>query len=83
MRFHPKGLLVAATAVFVWASTGDGVVNALAHNMIFVASVYKNLSMPQFSATLLGLMGISSGTYLGFKVPETKATDIAPEPTLK
>lgn len=38
--------------------------------VIFCASVYKDLAMPEFSATLLGLMGISSGTYLGFKIPE-------------
>lgn len=40
--------------------------------VIFVTSVYKELAMPEFSATLLGLMGISSGTYLGFKFPEKK-----------
>lgn len=40
--------------------------------IIFVSSVYNNLTMPEFSATLLGLMGISSGTYIGFKFPETK-----------
>jgi len=28
--------------------------------IIFVSSVYNNLSMPEFSTTLLGLMGISS-----------------------
>jgi hypothetical protein len=38
--------------------------------IIFVSSVYNDLSMPEFSATLLGLMGISSGTYIGFKFPE-------------
>ena len=38
--------------------------------LIFVISVVKELAMPQFSDTLLGLMGISSGTYLGFKLPE-------------
>jgi hypothetical protein len=38
--------------------------------IIFVVSVWKSLAMPQFSETLLGLMGISSGTYLGFKFPE-------------
>ena len=32
-------LVLASIAVFVWASTADGVVNALAYNMIFVASV--------------------------------------------
>lgn len=38
--------------------------------LIFVGSVYKDLAMPNFDASLLGLMGISSGTYLGFKFPE-------------
>jgi hypothetical protein len=37
---------------------------------LFVYGVYKELAMPEFSATLLALMGISSGTYLGFKIPE-------------
>jgi hypothetical protein len=26
--------------------------------------------MPDFGVTLLGLMGISSGTYVGFKFPQ-------------
>jgi len=37
---------------------------------IFIIDVYNTLSMPQFDNTLLALMGISSGTYLGFKFPE-------------
>jgi hypothetical protein len=40
--------------------------------IMFASSVYNNLSMPEFSTTLLGLMGISSGTYIGFKFPESK-----------
>jgi uncharacterized membrane protein YhdT len=40
--------------------------------IIFVSSVYNRLTMPEFSATLLGLMGLSSGTYIGFKFPEQK-----------
>jgi chaperonin cofactor prefoldin len=40
--------------------------------VIFISSVYNELTMPEFSATLLGLMGISSGTYIGFKFPEEK-----------
>ena len=40
--------------------------------IIFVSSVYNNLSMPEFSTTLLGLMGLSAGTYIGFKFPEQK-----------
>jgi len=39
---------------------------------MFISSVYNQLTMPEFSATLLGLMGISSGTYIGFKFPEEK-----------
>ena len=38
--------------------------------IIFCDSVYYVLSMPTFSDTLLGLMGISGGTYIGFKIPE-------------
>ncbi len=38
--------------------------------IIFIASVYKVLSMPDFPTELLALMGISSGTYIGFKFPE-------------
>ena len=38
--------------------------------IIFLVSVTTALSMPEFSATLLTAMGISAGTYLGFKFPE-------------
>ena len=41
---------------------------------IFLYSVVWDLTMPEFNATLLALMGISSGTYLGFKLP-TKAEE--------
>lgn len=37
---------------------------------LFCAGVYSSLAMPEFSGTLLALMGISAGTYLGFKIPE-------------
>jgi hypothetical protein len=36
---------------------------------VFLQSVLWDLSMPEFSATTLALMGISSGTYIGFKLP--------------
>ena len=42
--------------------------------MIFCSSVYETLSMPEFNSTLLGLLGISSGTYLGLKFPEQGST---------
>jgi hypothetical protein len=49
--------------IFVWT---------LVLGIMFVANVYNELAMPEFSATLLGLLGISAGTYVGFKVPESK-----------
>jgi hypothetical protein len=60
----PDGVSFHRFQMFVWT---------LILGVIFLGSVYKDLSMPEFSATLLGLMGLSSGTYLGFKVPEKKA----------
>ena len=40
---------------------------------IFVRSAFVDLVMPEFDATTLGLMGISSSTYIGFKLPEQKS----------
>lgn len=37
---------------------------------VFVRNVIGQLAMPDFGTTLLTLMGISSGTYLGMKLPE-------------
>jgi hypothetical protein len=42
--------------------------------VIFIWSVYRNMTMPEFDASLLTLMGISSGTYVGFKFPEKLKT---------
>jgi hypothetical protein len=40
--------------------------------VVFVYTVHESLAMPDFDPKLLALMAISSGTYLGFKFPETK-----------
>jgi hypothetical protein len=48
---------------------------------IFIKSVYGDLAMPEFSDTILTLMGISAGTYIGFKIPE-RQTDPAVRPDL-
>lgn len=45
----------------------------VALSFIFLATVFNSLTMPDFNGTLLALMGISSGTYLGFKFPEKQA----------
>lgn len=72
------GVSIQRFQMFVWT---------LILGIIFVVSVYRDLSMPQFNATLLGLMGISSGTYLGFKFPEKKnqqaVTDTPPSSITK
>ncbi len=63
-----RDLLTDATGIsfhrfqmFVWT---------LVLGALFIFSVWDRLSMPEFSATLLALLGVSSGTYLGFKIPE-------------
>lgn len=42
--------------------------------LIFVATVYDDLVMPDFSAALLALTGMSAGTYLGFAFLEERDT---------
>ena len=44
----------------------------IALGVVFVSAVYNDLIMPKFSATLLGLMGTSSGVYSGLKVSEKR-----------
>jgi hypothetical protein len=41
--------------------------------LFFLHQVWARLSMPEFGANLLALMGFSSGTYLGFKLPERQS----------
>jgi hypothetical protein len=38
---------------------------------VFVWNVYRYMALPEFDPSLLTLMGISSGTYVGFKFPES------------
>ncbi len=42
----------------------------------FIYSVFNGLDIPQISKELLALMGISSGTYLGLKIPEGKSSEV-------
>lgn len=56
-----RGISIHRFQLFVWT---------LVLGVIFCVVVYGSLEMPQFSSTMLGLMGISSGTYLGLKMPE-------------
>ena len=47
--------------VFVWT---------IFLGIIFLNSVVGQLTLKDFDSTMLALMGISSGTYLGFKLKE-------------
>ena len=58
-----NGLSFHRFQMFVWT---------IVLGVIFAISAYTDLLMPNFSATLPGLMGISAGTYIGFKFPEQK-----------
>jgi len=57
----PEGVSLHRFQMLIWT---------VVLGIMFIVSVYQSLAMPEFSATLLGLMGISAGTYLGFKIPE-------------
>jgi hypothetical protein len=41
--------------------------------VVFLRRAYVELAMPDLDAALLALMGISNGTYIGFKVPEKQS----------
>jgi hypothetical protein len=56
-----NGPAVHRLQVFSWTGLLGGV---------FLIGVYRDLAMPEFSGTLLALMGISSAGYVGFKYPE-------------
>lgn len=56
-----KGISVHRFQIFVWT---------IVLGIIFVVSVVNELSMPEFSGTLLALMGISSATYVGAKMAQ-------------
>lgn len=41
-------------------------------SFVFIYQVYQSLAMPTFNTTLMGMLGLSAGTYLGLKIPEAK-----------
>ena len=65
---------------FFWdlMTAGDGVsfhrfqmvVWTVVLGLVFAWQVYRDFSMPEFDPSLLALMGVYSGTYVGFKFPE-------------
>jgi len=43
--------------------------------IVFLSQVVTRLTMPDFDSSILALMGISAGAYLGFKVPEKQVNE--------
>lgn len=56
-----EGMTIHRFQIFAWT---------LVLAVVFVSGVISEYAMPVFSSELLGLMGISSGVYLGFKIKE-------------
>lgn len=54
-------------------------VMTIALGLIFLFDVVTKLTMPEFDASLLTLMGLSAATYVGLKIPEQR--DAAPPST--
>lgn len=52
----------------------------LLFGLVFIQQMLSKLSMPDFGSSVLTLMGISAGAYLGFKVPENHVKDDTPPP---
>ena len=71
LRFSAGCWLVLSAAPTMAAGQQMG--RALFTNVWSSAASHSDalaLSMPVFNGTLLALMGVSSGTYLGFMIPE-------------
>lgn len=47
---------------------------------VFILRVFHTLAIPDFNPTLLGLLGLSAGTYVGFKFPESQKSQANPPP---
>lgn len=59
-----SGIAFYRFQIFVWT---------LVLGWFFISSVWRNLAMPDLPTSVLGLMGISGGTFLGMKLPEKSA----------
>ena len=56
-----NGVSIHRLQILIWT---------LVLGFFFILEVYQSLAMPEFDVTQLGLLGISSGLYVGFKFPE-------------
>lgn len=61
LLYDKNGLSIHRLQMVIWT---------LLFGVVFIVSIYNSLTMPDFNGNLLALMGISSGTYVGLKLPE-------------
>lgn len=57
-----NGVSIHRLQILIWT---------LVLGFFYILEVYHSLAMPEFDAAQLGLLGISSGLYVGFKFPES------------
>ena len=70
-RYRPEGSSSTSSAMPMASASSlpDGGVDRYARPVVCHLGL-EGLTMPDFSNQLLGLLGISAGTYIGFKFPE-------------
>lgn len=83
---QPAGNADGRAGVFFWDLLSDAegitihrfqmVVMTVTLGLVFLIHVARYLVMPELDASLLTLMGISSATYVGMKIPEAKPGDL-------
>ncbi len=69
LRDGDQHLSIARFQMMIWT---------LVLAFVFTVEVYSTLSMPEFNPALLALLGVTSGTYLGFKGATRPAEDKKP-----
>lgn len=77
-QYKKQAVTATGSRIYDMLSDADGVsfhrlqmaIWTVVLGIVFVEQVMSTLALPAFDSTLLALMGFSSGTYLGFKLPE-------------
>jgi hypothetical protein len=59
-----NGITLARLQLLLWNVT---------LGLVFLSQVFADLRVPDFDTSTLGLLGLSAGAYVGFKVPEQQA----------
>jgi hypothetical protein len=66
-----NGITLARLQMLLWNVT---------LGLVFVGRIFADLRIPDLDASTLGLLGLSAGAYVGFKVPEKQTADATDSP---